>query len=127
MVAAKRRAVSRPKKKGAPRTPGDARERILAVAERMLGEVGPDGLRLQEIAREVGISHPAILHHFGSRQGLVQAVVERATASIEADIVASLSSEEGELDAAALIERVFRTFFDRGHARLIAWLSLSGV
>jgi AcrR family transcriptional regulator len=104
-----------------------ARERILEVAGRMLRDVGPDGLRLQEIAAEVGISHPAILHHFGSRAGLVHAVVERAVAGIEGDIVASLSMGEAENDPAALIERVFRAFSDQGHARLIAWLSLSGV
>jgi AcrR family transcriptional regulator len=119
------RASKRPAK--APeRSAGDARQRILAVAGRMLRDVGPDGLRLQEIAREVGVSHPAILHHFGSREGLVHAVVDRAGASLEADIVASLSAGEGEVDPAALVERVFRTFSDNGHARLIAWLSLTG-
>ena len=107
--------------------PSDARERILTIAGRMLREVGPDGLRLQEIAREVGVSHPAILHHFGSREGLVHAVVERAGASLEADIVASFHAGEAEADPAALIERVFRTFYGNGHARLIAWLALSGV
>src|SRR5580692_6334801 len=80
---------------------GDARERILEVAGRMLRDVGPDGLRLQEIAREVGVSHPAILHHFGSRAGLVHAVVERAVAGIEGDIVASLSMGDAGNDPAA--------------------------
>jgi AcrR family transcriptional regulator len=104
---------------------GDARERILEVSGAMLREVGPDGMRLQEIARQVGVSHPAILHHFGSRAGLVHAVVERAISALEADIVQSLSGGEALSDPAALIERVFRAFSEHGHARLIAWLSLS--
>jgi hypothetical protein len=57
----------------------------------------------------------------------VHAVVERAVSAIEADIVSSLSAGDAETDPAALIERVFRAFADQGHARLIAWLSLSGV
>ncbi len=105
------------------------RERILEVAGRMLNQVGPDGLRLQEIAKEVGVSHPLLLHHFGSRAGLVHAVVERSMQALESDILASLSSPTGEptSDPAALIERTFRAFHDQGHARLLAWLSLSGM
>ncbi len=116
-----------PKKTKKTAPPSDARERILTIAGRMLQQVGPDGLRLQEIAREVGVSHPAILHHFGSREGLVHAVVERAGTALEADIVTSFAAGEAEKDPAALVERVFRTFYGNGHARLIAWLSLSGV
>jgi len=33
---------------------------------------------LQEIAADVGVSHSTILHHFGSREALVEAVVTRA-------------------------------------------------
>lgn len=105
------------------------RERILEVAGRMLNQVGPDGLRLQEIAKEVGVSHPLLLHHFGSRAGLVHAVVERSMHALEADILSSLASPTGEppSDPTALIERTFRAFHDQGHARLLAWLSLSGM
>jgi AcrR family transcriptional regulator len=108
---------------------GEMRERILEVAGRMLHEVGPDGLRLQEIARELGISHPLILHHFGNRAGLVHAVVERSMRELESDILATLITPTGEppSDPVALIERTFRAFHDQGHARLLAWLSLSGV
>jgi AcrR family transcriptional regulator len=121
--------AKRPRESSAPPSVrgGDARERILEVTERMLRDVGPDALRLQEIAREVGVSHPAILHHFKSRAGLVHAVVDRAVASLEAGIVESLSGGEAETNPTELIERVFRAFSDHGHARLIAWLSLSGV
>jgi len=117
------------KKPGAPAPKADMRERILEVAGRMLNQVGPDGLRLQEIAKEVGVSHPLLLHHFGSRAGLVHAVVERSMQALESDILASLASPTGEppSDPTALIERTFRAFHDTGHARLLAWLSLSGM
>lgn len=126
---AARRVKDAPEGVKDPGRGGEMRERILEVAGRMLNQVGPDGLRLQEIAKEVGVSHPLILHHFGSRGGLVHAVVERSMQALEADILSSLSTPTGEppSDPAALIERTFRTFHDQGHARLLAWLSLSGM
>lgn len=86
------------------------------------------GLRLQDIAADVGISHPAVLHHFGSREALVHAVIQRAILSLQEDLVRSLSeTQKGEVpDSAALFEHVFETLADRGHARLMAWLLLSG-
>ena len=105
-----------------------AREQILEVAERRVREVGPDGLRLQEIAREVGVSHPAILHHFGSRQELVRAVVDRALIAVEQDVIETLqaASNPDELDPSAMLARIRVLMEDRGHARLVAWLVLGG-
>ncbi|MDO9127858.1 MAG: helix-turn-helix domain-containing protein, partial [Parvibaculum sp.] len=60
------------------RTAEEARRLILDAAEERLAKQGPEGLRLQDIARDVGISHPAILHHFESREGLVRALIARA-------------------------------------------------
>jgi len=65
------------------RLPADqARGRILAAAERKLAELGPEQLRLTELAAELGITHQAILHHFGSREELVSAVLAQAIARI---------------------------------------------
>lgn len=111
------------------RTAEEARTEILDAAERRLAAAGPAALRLQEIAADVGISHPAVLHHFGSREALVQAVVERAMQNLEQDLVrsfASASASAGTPDSAALLDRVFETLAERGHARLMAWLMLSG-
>ena len=52
------------------RLPADeAKTRILEAAQKRLTEGGPDAIRLQDLAADLGISHPAILHHFGSREG----------------------------------------------------------
>jgi AcrR family transcriptional regulator len=102
-----------------------AREQILDAAERRLSSSGPAGLRLQEIAADVGVSHPTILHHFGSREGLVEAVVTRALEGLQRDILAALAREAFEpQDAAALLRTVMTTLGERGHARLLAWLAL---
>lgn len=109
------------------RSAEEARRAILDAAERHLLERGPGGIRLQEIAAEVGVSHPAILHHFESREGLVAAVIERAMSALEQDLVIAFSATAAAPpDPVALLERVFETLADRGQARLVAWLVLSG-
>jgi AcrR family transcriptional regulator len=108
--------------------PGHARDAILEAAERRLREAGPAAIRLQDVAAEVGVSHPAVLHHFGSREGLVRAVVTRAIAKLQEDLARALAGqlEKGRPDGAALFERVFEVLFEEGHARVLAWLLLSG-
>jgi TetR/AcrR family transcriptional regulator, repressor for neighboring sulfatase len=49
------------------RTPEEARRLILEAAQMLIARTGPEGFRLQDIAAAAGISHPLILHHFGSR------------------------------------------------------------
>jgi AcrR family transcriptional regulator len=67
-----------PKKKRIRRTPEDAQAHILDAAEAILAKGGgPAALRLQDVAHQAGVSHPTILHHFGSREGLVRAINKR--------------------------------------------------
>lgn len=108
------------------RTAEGARDEILAAAERRLATTGPAGLRLQDIAADVGISHPAILHHFGNRDALVEAVVDRAIRNLLADLVKAFQQGGGVPGGAQLFDRVYESFAERGHARLLAWLLLSG-
>lgn len=68
-----------PKKKRIRRTPEDAQAHILDAAEAILARGGgPGALRLADVAQQAGVSHPTILHHFGSREGLVHAINKRA-------------------------------------------------
>jgi AcrR family transcriptional regulator len=120
-VATKRR------KKRVRRSAEEARELILDAAEKRIEEVGPGGLRLQEIANDAGISHPTILHHFGSREGLVNAVVQRSLEQVQRDVASSFAADSFEApDAAELLGKVARTVQTRGHARLLTWLALEG-
>lgn len=124
------RKSRRPKASAAPRrrrSAEDAKRAILDAAEARFAARGPASIRLQEIAADVGVSHPAILHHFGSREDLMRAVVDRAFGSLREDVLAALtSSEPTEVDVAMLIEHVFEILGAHGQARLMAWLALSG-
>lgn len=59
------------------RTPAEARRRILDAAEKSMASKGPAGIRLQDVARAAGVSHSNVLHHFGSRAGLIEALNRR--------------------------------------------------
>lgn len=127
-MPSQRSASSRPSPPAARRkrlNAEEARERILAAAERRLAEVGPGGLRLTELAAELGVSHPAILHHFGSREELVVAVVTRATARLNARLVEAIAAP-GSQGSHAILDMIAEFYGKEGNARLIGWLVLSG-
>ncbi len=122
-----RRAASRPLPKRVRRSAEDAHEQILDAADKRLAESGPRGIRLQEIAADVGVSHPTILHHFGTREGLVEAVVDRALGVLREKVVSSFLERRLEVgEGAELVRQIMATLGDRGHARLMAWLTLEG-
>ncbi len=55
----------------------ETRARILDAALRIISDNGYSGATVQEIADAVGMSKPGVLHHFGSRDALLTAIVER--------------------------------------------------
>ncbi len=97
----------------------EAKERILTAAQQRLEDGGPDSIRLQELAKDLGIAHPTILHHFGSRDGLIEALEDRAMRRLQADLLDPSRAGEDTL------EMVYRTLGDQGHARLLVWMALS--
>jgi TetR/AcrR family transcriptional repressor of nem operon len=62
------------------RRPGqDRRQALVEAAYRRIAECGFEGLRLRDVAAEVGIDHSTIHHYFPTKQSLVTAVVDYAT------------------------------------------------
>lgn len=54
----------------------DRRQRILAVAERLLARNGWRATSLAQIAREAGVTPAGLLHHFESKEQLLNAVLD---------------------------------------------------
>lgn len=108
------------------RTSESARREILDAAGRQLMNEGPDGLRLQAIAADLKITHSSILHHFGSRDGLLDALSIDAFESLERDLKRSLETPAAGDPATDLFDKIARILGERGHARLLAWQLLSG-
>jgi AcrR family transcriptional regulator len=91
------------------------REEILDTARALFGEVGYRSASLREIAARCGISHPGLLHHFPTKEALLEAVLQRrdavseerfgvvrarGTAALRAlvEIVAANAAEPGEVE-----------------------------
>jgi AcrR family transcriptional regulator len=105
----------------------EAREAILDSAERRLVASGPAGIRLQEVAADVGVSHPTVLHHFGNREALVEAVVARALDSLHTGLLGAVrDAAGGPHQVVALLDSVFDALVSGGHGRAFLWLALSG-
>jgi AcrR family transcriptional regulator len=119
---------SRPPSERPPRirrTAEDARSEILDATERRLVASGPSGIRLQDVADDVGVSHPTILHHFGSRERLVNDVVKRRIDAMNLEVFNALATGvPEEASVRALFERISTVFGAGGHARVVAFLAL---
>ncbi|MEU4312942.1 TetR family transcriptional regulator [Nocardia sp. NPDC024068] len=73
----------------------DRRQRILAVAQRLLTRNGWRGTTLAQIAGEAGVTSAGLLHHFSSKEQLLHAVLDARDAGDleDADISGDLIVE----------------------------------
>ena len=109
------------------RTPEAARLAILEAAERRLIEDGPEGVRVQHIAADLGMTGAALHYHFGSREALIDSVRRFSAKRLLNDIDAILETwDVDRLDIRRLGALFSRTYADHGASRLIFWLALSG-
>ncbi len=107
------------------RSPEEARSEILDAAEHLLVTEGLSALTLQRVAREVGISHPGVLHHFRSTDRLAQALHERVSRRIRSDFLA-LANPDDSIDRPAAMRRAMDALADPKKGPLLAWLVASG-
>jgi len=67
---------TRPRERG-PYRPGiRRREQLIAAATDAFGEHGYAGASIRTIAERAGVSHASLIQHFGSKEGLLVAVLE---------------------------------------------------
>jgi len=91
-----------------------ARAAIRNCALRLFAERGPDSVTVRQIAATASVSPALVLHHFGSKAGLRQAVDEFAAGAFDAlleaggqeEVVQSMTRGDGASLSAALA-RVF--------------------
>jgi AcrR family transcriptional regulator len=107
------------------RTPEEARRLILDAAEQVMARSGPGGLRLQEVAEAAGVSHPAILHHFESREGLIRALNRRTLDELAEATRAQLEASRTGGGSGQALRTAFAAYRN-GFAQRVVWLIQSG-
>lgn len=86
---------------------GETPVRILVAAEEEFGRSGYEGTHLQEIASAVGISRPSLLYHYGTKEELYAAVVQRAFVAL-GNALSGAMGGEGAFEVR--FDRVVRRF-----------------
>lgn len=81
----------------------DRRQRILAAAQRLMTRNGSRGTSLGQIAREAGVTPAGLLHHFDSKEQLLQAVLDARDAD-------DLDAADFSLGPVEQLERVTQRF-----------------
>jgi len=100
---------------------------ILDAAQRRLLVGGPDAVRVQAVAADVGVTDAAVHYHFGNRDGLVSEVVRATGRRMRDDLVAVAETwHDGDVDLDALLSQLRRAMGSDGAARLTAWMTLTG-
>jgi AcrR family transcriptional regulator len=80
------------------RLPADQRRRqIIEVTTRLIAERGFWGLSMQDVADGCGLTVPGLLHHVGSKNGLLVAVLEHRDAEDARALLEQLGLGEHEL------------------------------
>ncbi|HXE57390.1 MAG TPA: helix-turn-helix domain-containing protein [Gemmatimonadales bacterium] len=87
-----------------PRTVSDGE--ILEGAVRVISRIGPGRLTLARVGAEVGLSAATLVQRFGSKRGLLLAIVESAVGSVERRFAAAAAAHGSPLEAllAAAVE-----------------------
>jgi AcrR family transcriptional regulator len=99
----------------------DVRSEIVRAATRLFAAKGFDGTALQEVADAVGVTKPAVLHHFPSKEHIRQAVLAEILEHWQATLprlLLAASASRGRFDA--VFGELFRFFAsDPDRARLV--------
>ena len=96
-------------------------DRILEAARGEFAQHGFGGARLQDIAARAQLSHPTLLYHFGSKEGLYAAVIEQAMQDWAAmTSLAIADGRSGFARVASLIDAGF-AFFATHHDFVVIW------
>jgi AcrR family transcriptional regulator len=104
------------------RLPREERARqLVAVADVVFAERGVASSSMEEIAERAGVTKPVLYDHFGSKDGLLAAVVLRAGEELASATLEAVNTAGSPEQALASGLRAYFSFIDRRRA---SWLSL---
>jgi AcrR family transcriptional regulator len=90
-------------------SPPDTKTRILKTAQKLFAQKGIGATSLREITRQAGVNLAAVHYHFGSKEGLIRALVSRLFGPINQERLRLLDGIEaragdGPPDLEAVVE-----------------------
>lgn len=84
-------------------------EKLLEVTIRLLGEHGESGLRVEEVLSEADASPSSLYHHYGNRDGLIEAArIVMFTRSVASDIEVLRTILDESETGAELLSRILQ-------------------
>lgn len=108
------------------RSPEDAKQLFLNCAQGLLVEEGLSGVQMRAVARRAGVTDAAIAHHFGNREGLLNALMDHVVSRVRVAIRSIVAKwTDKNADISALIEDL-DDLYRHGYAELAHAASQSG-
>jgi AcrR family transcriptional regulator len=100
----------------------DSKELLLDAAEKLFAERGFAATSLRRITAEAGVNLAAVNYHFGSKEGLIEAVFERYIRPLSAERLRLLDEAEarsrGEPDVELILEAFVAPVFRAASAEI---------
>jgi AcrR family transcriptional regulator len=89
------------------------KEKILDTAERLIASQGFASTSLRQIIAEAGVNLAAVHYHFGSKQDLLDHLIQRKAVRVNEERLAILSKLEADTGSGLIpVEKVLAAFFD---------------
>jgi AcrR family transcriptional regulator len=73
-------------------TGAERRLQLMAVARKVFAARGYEGTSIEEVAQQAGVSKPIVYEHFGAKEGLHAAVVEREMDGLVGRVIEGVSA-----------------------------------
>lgn len=101
------------------------RAQIVAATIEVIAEIGWAQTSIRKIADRVGVAMSAVLYHFGTRDNLVDAVIEEMYRCAVAEVAPALQAEDTSAGKLAAYIRANIAYFDEHRTHLAALAQLS--
>ncbi len=100
----------------------DTRTRLLDAAERLFAEAGFAATSLRNITAAAGVNLASVNYHFGSKDALLEAVIQRRLAPLNDERLRRLEELEGQARTEPLnLEKALRCFLEPPFEKMREW------
>jgi AcrR family transcriptional regulator len=115
------------KSKRQRRSPDVVRTAALEAARRLLVRAGPEAITLPAVAKELGMTHGNVTHHFGSVGALHASLVDQIAQELTVRVTTAVTQLRADAaDPVKVVDALFEAFSDNAAGRLISWLASTG-